>query len=95
MTVSDNGKTFLGKNLKRYNANLGIKWRYHLSRAAWWGGMFERMIRSTKMCLIKRISKKRLTYEELLTVLTEVEGVLNSSPLTYVDEEDIEEPLTP
>ena len=37
------------------------------------GGFFERMIKSTKCCLKKILGKARLTYEELLTVLTEVE----------------------
>ena len=36
----------------------------------------------------------RLTYEELLTLLIRVEGVLNSRPLTYVYPEQ-DEPLTP
>ena len=36
----------------------------------------------------------RLTYEELLTLLIRVEGVLNSRPLTYVYP-DQDEPLTP
>lgn len=35
------------------------------------------------------------TYEELLTVLTEVECILNSRPLTYLYPDDLEEPLTP
>lgn len=38
----------------------------------------------------------QLIYEELLTVLTEVEGVLNSRPLTYVYSDITDqEPLTP
>lgn len=37
----------------------------------------------------------RLTYEELLTTVIEVEMILNSRPLSYVSSEDIEEPLTP
>ena len=35
-----------------------------------------------------------LTYEELITVLAEVEAVISSRPLTYVSEGDIDEPLT-
>lgn len=37
----------------------------------------------------------RLSYDELLTALVEVEMVLNSRPLTVVSAEDLEEPLTP
>ena len=48
-----------------------------------------------KRCLRKNLSKARLTYEELLTALAEVEFVLNSRPLTYVTSSDLEEPLTP
>ena len=35
-----------------------------------------------------------MTFEEFQTVLVEVEGILNSRPLTYVYEE-LEEPITP
>ena len=95
MVVSDNGKAFKGSELKRFNAKHGIKWQFNVARAPWWGGMFERMVRSTKRCLRKTIGKQRLTYEELGTVLTEVEAVLNNRPLTYLDENDMEEILTP
>ena len=37
----------------------------------------------------------RLSYDELLTALVEVEMVLNSRPLTVVTADDLEEPLTP
>jgi len=60
----------------------------------WWGGIFEQMVRSTKWCLKKTISRTRLTYDELLTSLTEVEMVINSRPLTYVSPNDLQEPLT-
>ena len=95
MFVSDNGRTFKGKSLKRFNANKGIRWRFNLSRAPWWGGMFERLIRSTKRCLRKAIGRQRLTYEELETVLIEVEAVLNSRPITYLYAKDTDAPITP
>ena len=53
------------------------------------------MIHSLKRCLKKVLRNVRLTYEELLTVITEKELVLNSRPLTYLHFDDVEEPLTP
>ena len=57
--------------------------------------MFERMIQSAKRCLRKTIGSARLTYDELLTSVTEVEMILNSRPLTYLSANEVEEPLTP
>jgi len=53
------------------------------------------MVRCTKSSLKKILGVAKLAYEELLTVFTEVEGVLNSRPLTYVYSDEVEEPLTP
>ena len=53
------------------------------------------MVSSTKKCLKKAVGSRRLTYEELNTVLIEIEAVLNSRPLTYIYEDDVEVPLTP
>ncbi len=43
----------------------------------------------------KTIGKAKLSYDELVTAVTEAESILNSRPLSYVSSEDIEEPLTP
>ena len=91
--VSDNAKTFKAAaraiaatvESSTINDYLGIQWTFNLERAPWWGGLFEQMI----------IGNARLTYDELLTSLSEVEMTLNSRPLTYVSSEDLEEPLTP
>ena len=61
----------------------------------WWGGIFKRIVKSAKRCLKKSIGQECLTYNELLTVVTEVEAVLNSRPVSYVSSEDTEKPLTP
>ena len=72
-----------------------VTWKFNLERAAWWGGFFERMVGSIKRCLRKVLGNARLTFDELLTALVEVEGTLNSRPLKYEYEELDEEALTP
>ena len=59
------------------------------------GGIFERLIKSTKRCLRKMIAQAKFSYDELLTAITEVEMIINSRPLYYVSPDDLEEPLTP
>ena len=59
------------------------------------GGFFERMVKSVKRCLKKTLGNSSLTYDELLTVLVEIEMVLNSRPLSFVSSNDLQEPLTP
>ena len=86
--LSDNGKTFQA-------AAKDIKWIFNVPKAPWWGGVFERMVRSIKRCLKKIIGKAKFTQDELLTAITEVEMVINSRPLSYVSASDVEEPLTP
>ena len=39
--------------------------------------------------------KSKLSYEEVETILIQIEGVLNARPLCYVDDSDLTEPLTP
>jgi len=104
--VSDNAKTFKAASktirdalespeMKQFYNSIQLKWNFNLERAPWWGGLFERMVQSTKKCLRKTIGSAKLTYDELLTALTEVEGILNSWLLTYISSDDVEEPLTP
>ena len=104
--VSDNGKTFKAaakaiqaivksREVQEHLTGLGVEWKFNVERAPWWGGLFERMVRSTKRCLRKNIGRAKLTYDELLTSLIEVEMVVNSRPLTYVAPDDLQEPLTP
>lgn len=65
-----------------------------MERATWFGGLFERMIGTVKRCLKKVLGNAKLNYEELVTVLTEIECTLNTRPLTY-QYDDLVEALTP
>ena len=104
--ISDNGKTFksaakviskilMHHDVKQHFSGLHVTWSFNLERAPWWGGFFERMVKSVKRCLKKTIGNVTLSYDELLTAVAEVEMVLNSRPLSFVSTEDMEEPLTP
>ena len=97
--VSDNGRTFKpaareitrifnDPGVKQHFAREHMKWTFNLEKAPYWGGVFERLVKSVKRCLKKTISGARLTYEELLTVISEVEMILNCRPLSYVSSED-------
>ena len=89
--MSDNAKTFKAASktiadvldsteVKRHLSDVSVKWSFNLEKTPWWGGMFERMIQSAKRCLRKTIGSARLTYDELLTSVTEAEMILNSRP---------------
>lgn len=63
----------------------------------WWGGFFERIIKIMKELLRKIIGNASLNYDELQTILSECEAVINGRPLTYInnDKNEYLEPLTP
>lgn len=69
--------------LSSFLATNRIKWKFIVPAAPWWGGWWERLIRSVKSALRKVLGKTSLSAEELTTLLTEVEAVINSRPLTY------------
>ncbi|XP_038162876.1 uncharacterized protein LOC119797746 [Cyprinodon tularosa] len=107
---SDNAKTFkradqdlkeLWKGIKdpqlqEFFSEKGITWRFIAERAAWWGGFWERLVRSVKVILRKVLGRAKLGFEEVCTILAEAEAIINSRPLTYVHNDvDEPQPLTP
>ena len=61
----------------------------------WWGGFYERLVRSVKLTLRKTLGKSFLTFEELQTILCEIEYLINCRPLVYTSSDDVHEGLTP
>lgn len=61
-----------------------------MERATWWGGFWERLVRK-----IKVLEKASLNFEEMTTILTEVEAGLHSRPLSYIHNAHKPQPLTP
>jgi len=104
--LTDNGTNFVGtanlfKNLnwmsiRRDSHVKQIQWIFNPPTAAWWGGWWERLVRTVKDLLRKMLGRARLTFDELRTCLSAVEATVNSRPLTTITE-DIDDlvPLTP
>lgn len=108
--MSDNGTNLRGADtelkrsirdldqeaLKVEAAGNATEWTFIPPASPHWGGAWERLIRSIKTSL-KVILKERAPKDEVLcTLLTEVENIVNSRPLSHVSvEPGSEETLTP
>ncbi len=73
-----------------------IQFQFNPPAAPHFGGVWEREVRSVKSALYATVGTQSVPEEVLLTVLLEVEAILNSKPLGYVssDVADID-PVTP
>ncbi|XP_039315534.1 uncharacterized protein LOC120360046 [Solenopsis invicta] len=109
---SDNGTTFVGsnnaliefgkfiakevKNLSETIEDLGISWHFIPSYSPHFGGLWEAGVKATKYHLKRVAGNAHLTFEELCTLLAQVEALLNSRPLTPLSTDPNEcAPLTP
>jgi hypothetical protein len=64
-----------------------IQWKFIVPRAHWWGGFYERLVKSVKLSLKKIFGNAMLDAEQMTTILTEIEAQINSRPLTYIGAE--------
>ncbi|KAI9549120.1 hypothetical protein GHT06_007526 [Daphnia sinensis] len=107
---SDNGTNIVAgqKELEQGIANLnsnrvvgemvdaGIDWRKSAPSCAHEGGVWERLIGSSKVAMRAILESRSVSDEVLRTVFAEVTSLLNSRPLTHVHTDPSEpEPLTP
>ena len=73
-----------------------IQWKFIPEHAPHFGGIWEATVKSFKSHLRKVASSVRLTFEEMTTVLAQIEACLNSCPLvTLPSDDDGIEALTP
>ena len=106
LIISDNGRNFVGFNnflkeikdereVTNYLDHNSIEWKFITPRAPWTGGFYERLIGVVKGCLSKALYRKRVSFEELRTLLVEFQTIVNTRPLTYISQERDSEALTP
>lgn len=82
--------------LQQQLARQKIKFNFNPPAAPHFGGVWEREIRSVKSALYTCVGAQPVPEEVLLTVLVEVEAILNSKPLGYVSSDIADpDPVTP
>ena len=66
-------KTSKSKEIKHFILSLTIKWKFILEKSPWWGGFYEQIIGMIKRYIRKAVGKALLNYDELTTLLSEIE----------------------
>ena len=83
-------------SISHYCTSSSIEWHFIPPRAPHFGGLWEAGVRSMKTLLRKLITPHHLRFDELYTILTEVEAVLNSRPIVPLNSTNIDDTtLTP
>ena len=72
----DTVKISRAKEVTHYIANNGVTWKFIVERATWWGGFWQHLIQTVKCTLNKVIGRSCLSFQELNTLLVEVEGIV-------------------
>ncbi|XP_075150752.1 uncharacterized protein LOC142224858 [Haematobia irritans] len=82
--------------ISKYCAANNINFHHIPPRSPHFGGLWEAAVKSAKYHLSRILGNAFLTFEELATVVAEVEAVLNSRPLTVISNDpNDEQVLTP
>ena len=65
-----------------------VNWKFILPQSPNYGGLWEAAVKSMKKHLKRIVGNVKLTFEELSTVLTQIETCLNSRPLVPLNNDD-------
>ena len=61
----------------------GITWKYTIALAPWQDGFYKCLVGLVKHGSRKGIGHKLLSWDKLITMITEVEAIIDTRPLTY------------
>ncbi|XP_066256304.1 uncharacterized protein [Euwallacea similis] len=100
---SDNGTNFVGANrelselgsfLIKESRNLvyscsreGVQWHFIPAQSPHFGGLWEAGVKSVKHHLKRVAGNANLTFEQLITLLAQIEAILNSRPLSPMSQD--------
>ncbi|GBM05049.1 hypothetical protein AVEN_60235-1 [Araneus ventricosus] len=70
------------ENVSAYLASEEIKWKFSPSRSPNFGGLYEAGVKSFKYHFRRVMKNTKVSIEEILTIISQIEGILNSRPLT-------------
>ena len=83
------------ENISKFCKSQNIEWKFLPECTPHFGGFWEAAVKSTKYPLKRIVSIVKLTFEEMSTVLTQIEACLNNRPLVpLICDEDSFEVLT-
>ena len=69
------------ESVKNFATSCQITWKFIPPRSPHHGGIWEAAIKSTKYHLLRIMGNSVFTFEELSTILAQIEAVLNSRPI--------------
>lgn len=87
------GKNNISREIAEAISTYGTTWHFIPPKSPNFGGIWEAAIKSAKYHLTRIIGNNTLTYEEMATLLAQIESCLNSRPLCRIS--DVSEVLTP
>ncbi|XP_057660737.1 uncharacterized protein LOC130896573 [Diorhabda carinulata] len=68
--------------IQNYLTQNETQWKFIPPRSPHWGGIWEAAIKSAKYHIARLIGLTKLTFEQFSTILSQIEAILNSRPLS-------------